>query len=81
MAAALRLAASFCKWQAIPAKAALEVPVEDLEAGLRRLILAAPARRVCRAADRVVPAGRPLHFEVLAGGGPDREGAARRRKA
>lgn len=81
MAAALRLAASFCKGQAMPAKAALEVPVEDLEAGLRRLILAVQARRVCRAADRVVPAGRPLHFEVLAGGGPDREGAARRRKA
>ena len=79
MAAAFRLAAaSFCKGQVMPAKAALEVPVEDLEAGLRRLILAAQARRDCRAAD---PAGRPLHFEVLAEGGPDREGAARRRKA
>ena len=78
MAAALRLAVSSCKGQAMPAKAGLEVPVEDLEAGLRRLILAAQARRDCRAA---VPAGQPVHFEVLAEDGPDREGAARRRKA
>ena len=65
----------------MPAKAALEVAVEDLEAELRRLILAAQARRDCRAADPAVQAGRPLHFEVLAEGGLDQEGAARRRKA
>src|SRR5579863_1593688 len=81
LAAAFRPAASFCKGQATPAKAALEVPAEDLEAEHRRLILAAQAHRDCRAPDRVVPAGRPLHFGVLEEAGRDREDAARRRKA
>src|SRR5579859_939046 len=78
-AAAFRQAASFCKGQAMPAKAASEVPVDDLEAELRRLIPAAQARRVCRAAGQVAPAGRPLHFEVAAEAGAGQEGAARRK--
>ena len=81
MPAAFLLAASFCRGQAMPAKAALEEPVAALEAELTPLILAGQARRDCRAADPAVQAGRPLHFEVLAEGGLDQEGAARRRKA
>jgi hypothetical protein len=78
---------SFCKGQAVRVTAARrrqtvsEEQAEASEAGLRRPILAAQARRDCQAADRVDRAGQPLHFEVLAEGGPDREAAARRRKA
>ena len=63
----------------MPAKTDLEVAASEAE--LPRLIRAGQARRDCRAADPAVQAGRPLHFEVLAEGAPDREGAARRRKA
>src|SRR4029077_13347476 len=74
-AAGSRPAACFSKGRAMPAKAASEVRAVALEAELRRLILAAQARRVCRLA------GRPLHFEVPAEAGAGQEGAARRRKA
>ena len=63
------------------AKAASEAQAAVLGAELRRLILAAQARRDCRLADQVARADRPLHFEVLAEAGADQEGAARRRKA
>jgi hypothetical protein len=81
MAAGSRLAASFSRDRAMQAKAALEVPVADLEAELRRLILAAQARLDCREADRAVPAGQPSHFEGRVEAGADREDAALRRKA
>ena len=79
-----RLAAFFSKGREMQAKADLAVLAEDLGAELLRPIPAAQARRDWRAAAREVraaPAVRSLHFGVLAEGGPDQEGAARRRKA